>query len=120
MSHSRGMDHRLTNAVPGLPCPTCGDAIFPCPSGEDLQFYCPQGHGILEPDLPIRQTDSARFAVSVALDGWQRTLAKLELASAEAQARGLYSVAEILQRQIPVLKARIQAVREALQPDRTD
>lgn len=112
MSDPRSLDDRLADAVPGLRCPTCGGEVFPCPSGNVLEFYCPHGHGIGLQEIAGRETESARFALGVALEGWELTVGRLERSAAEARARGLQPMAEIFERQIAALKSRIRCVRE--------
>lgn len=115
MSDQRRSEVRLTDAVPGLRCPKCGEDIFPGHSGDALHFYCARGHEANIRELAGSHARSARFALDVILQSWELTVRQFEASAADARARGLHSVAEIFHRQIGNLQARIRIVRAAIE-----
>lgn len=114
MSKKQELDLGLSDAVPGLGCPRCGQEIYPGHSGDALHFYCRLGHEVTIRDLAGWQTKSSKFALDVILQSWELTVRRLESSASDAQARGLHSVAEIFHRQIGNLEARIQILRAAV------
>jgi hypothetical protein len=97
----------------GLPCPKCGRSLNPLPLGTSFVFHCRSGHEISAQELATAQALSGKSGIEKLLHDWRRQVQTMSELAEGARKNGHLDVAEIFNRQVNVIQARIEHMRAA-------
>ena len=98
---------------PGLPCPKCGRSLNPVPFGTSFFFHCGSGHEISAQELATAQALSGKRGIESLLQEWKRQVQTMSDLAEGARRNGHLDVAEMFNRQVNMIQARIQHMRTA-------
>lgn len=103
-----------SESIVTLACAKCRSNMVPITSGEILTFYCDNAHETTVEQLLAADSQAANANMETLIDAWHRSATALELVAREAQDKGHIKAAEVFQRHICNLEARIELLMKAV------